>query len=135
MSDFRKIKTVFKCSNDEENIIFGHIYFSYCNFYSLYYRKSLPMTHYTTLCTFWNFFRFNMRCLPWRCRNISVSCYPEISFFSSKNECFERFLKHFSEDFKVLIFSLASGKQHLIYISKAVPNVKNLCCYVRKINK
>ena len=26
MSDFRKIKTVFKCSNDEENIIFGHLY-------------------------------------------------------------------------------------------------------------
>ena len=43
-------------------------------------------------------------------------------------------MKHFSEDFKVLIFALASGKQHLIYISKAVPNVKNFCCYV-KINK
>lgn len=26
MSDFRKIKTIFKCSNDEENIIFGHLY-------------------------------------------------------------------------------------------------------------
>ena len=51
---------------------------------------------------------------------------PKLAFF--------QVLLHFSEDFKVLIFALASGKQHLIYISKAVRNVKNFCCYV-KINK